>query len=111
MVVDGKPGPEYQGTRKPTWGTVSSEEELPGLTAPRFSPDSRHIAYGTRQGGKWVVLLDHKAAVGSYEMIVGDGPSFHEDGSLEFLGTRQGVLYRVVGKRMSQDAEPRTSKS
>ena len=80
------------------------------MTSSRFSPNSRHIAYGTRQGGKWVVLLDHEAMGGRYDMIVGDGPSFHEDGSLEFLATRQGVLYRVVGKRMSQDAEPRTSK-
>jgi Tol biopolymer transport system component len=110
MVVDGKPGPEYQGTREHVRGIVSGEQEPPGLTSPRFSPNSRHIAYGTRQRGKWVVLLDHEAVGGGYDMIVGDGPSFHEDGSLEFLGTRQGVLYRVVGKRMSQDAEPRTSK-
>ena len=97
MMVDGKAGSEYESNEKLT-PMGGSEMWLPALTQPQFSPDSRHVAYGARQGGQWVVLLDTKPVGGRYEKIVDGGPSFHKDGSLEYLGIRQRVLYRVTVK-------------
>lgn len=98
MVVDGRPGPENESAERRQLMGFLSEMWVPALTQPQFSPDSRHVAYGARQGGQWVALLDNQPVGGSYEMIVEGGPSFHKDGSLEFLGMRQRVLYRVVAK-------------
>lgn len=101
MVVDGKAGPKFKGQKGRTSLFNVGEEELAALTQPHFSPDSVHIGYAALQGNQWGVLLDNKPVEPKYERIIDGGPSFHEDGSLEFLGIRQGVLYRVVGKRMS----------
>jgi hypothetical protein len=50
------------------------------------------------------VELDGAPVGGRYDLIVSGGPAFHDDGSLEFLGTRQGSLYRVVAKPPSPDS-------
>jgi hypothetical protein len=97
MIVDDQAGAEYESNEKLT-PMGRSEMWVPALTQPQFSPDSRHVVYGARQGGQWVVLLDNQPVAGRYEMIVEGGPSFHKDGSLEFLGMRQRVLYRVIAK-------------
>lgn len=97
MVVDGQPGSEYESAeRRNSMGL--SEMWVPALTQPQFSPDSRHVAYSARQGDRWVVLLDNQPVGSRYEMVVHGGPSFRKDGTLEFLGMRQRVLYRVIGK-------------
>lgn len=46
--------------------------------------------------GKWLVILDGSPVGAGYDEVVSDGPSFRDDGKLEFLGTRDRVLYRVT---------------
>jgi hypothetical protein len=98
IVVDGKAGPKFKGQKGRTSILSVGEEELPALTQPQFSPDSAHIGYAALQGDQWGVLLDNKPVGPKYERIIDGGPSFHEDGSLEFLGIRKSVLYRIVVK-------------
>ncbi len=99
VVVDGQPGAKHTGIRAPRRRISFGEEyEVPAVTYPRFSPDGRQVAFGARVGEEWVVELDNAPVGGRYDMIVSGGPAFHDDGSLEFLGTRQGSLYRVVAK-------------
>ncbi len=100
MMVDGKPGPKFKGTRGHV-GMLSYEQELSALTAPKFSPDSSHVAYAALLGDKWGVLFDNKPLAAKYEKIIFGGPSFRADGTLEFLGIRQGVLYRVSTKQIT----------
>lgn len=99
VVVDGQPGDNYTGRREQSRGLVAGMEyEVPAVTNPRFSPDGSHLAFGVRAGEEWIVELDRAPVGGRYDRIVSGGPAFHEDGSLEFLGIRQGSLYRVVAK-------------
>ncbi len=100
MMVDGRPGPKFKGVR---WrmSFLFHEEEVPPFTTPRFSSDSSHVAYSASDGGKWVLFFDNKQVGGNYDDFVSGGPSFHEDGSVEMLGIRHGVLYRLVGRSKS----------
>jgi Tol biopolymer transport system component len=60
-----------------------------------FSSDSQHLAYVDRQSyGKGAVVLDGQKGP-EYEWIAKNGPVFREDGSLEYLATDGGFLYRV----------------
>lgn len=61
----------------------------------RFSPDSKHYAYYADGGPGLKVVLDGDL-VGVFPSLVKGGPYFHPDGTLEYLGTRGGTLYRVT---------------
>ena len=98
MMIDGKAGPKFKG-RKERRLLSYQEEEVPGLTEPQFSPDSAEVAYAASEGGRWGVWINNRLIGHLYETIIGNGPSFREDGSLEFLGIHKGRLYRIVSKQ------------
>ena len=106
VVVDGQPSAKHTGIRAPGRGLSFREYEVPAVTHPRFSPDGRHVAFGARVGSEWMVELDHAPVGGRYEVLVRGGPAFHDDGSLEFLGTRQASLSRVVAKQSKLGTQP-----
>jgi WD40 repeat protein len=60
----------------------------------QFSPDSKHYAYFARDRNL-VVVLDGKIA-GMFTSLAKGGPYFHPDGTLEYLGARNGTLYRTT---------------
>lgn len=100
MMVDGKAGPKFIGRKEQRRGLFGSlEEQVPALTGPVFSPDNAHVAYGGLNNHRWAVWVDHVRASTNYDEIVQGGPSFREDGTLEFLGIRDHVLYRVSAVR------------
>ncbi|HVV73044.1 MAG TPA: hypothetical protein VHI52_16330, partial [Verrucomicrobiae bacterium] len=52
MMVDRKAGPRFKGLRER--GLLDSDEkEVPGMTQPRFSPDSSRVVYAALQDGQW----------------------------------------------------------
>lgn len=126
IVVDGTPGPKYDGVYQLI-----------------FSPDSRHVAYEAYKNGHWLVVLDTKEGVAyshiwglkfstdgqhlayvaakengknmsdrmvavvdghesrEYEMVLEDSwpetaPIFTANRSLAYFAVRWGVLYRVT---------------
>jgi WD40 repeat protein len=60
----------------------------------QFSPDSKHYAYFADDASGLAVVLDGKT-VGVFPSLAKGGPYFHADGTLEYLGTRGGKLYRM----------------
>jgi hypothetical protein len=98
MMVDRKAGPRFKGLRER--GLLDSDEkEVPGMTRPQFSPDSSRVVYAALQDGQWGVLINQRRAGELYDAIIPGGPSFREDGTLEFLAIRKGRLYRIVSRR------------
>jgi hypothetical protein len=85
MVVNGVAGPLY--------------DDVSGLgvkpVSAGFSPDGRHFAYAAAKDGKEFVVVD--SVVGpAWDRILGDVQvHWRPDGSLEWLGLRDRVLYRV----------------
>jgi hypothetical protein len=77
VVVDGQAGPAYDG-----------------IAALIFSPDGKRMAYGAGKGEKRLVVVDGQAGP-EYDGIKG-GPTFHADGTLEYLAVKSGGLYRVT---------------
>lgn len=61
----------------------------------RFSPDGRHVAFAAWRNGKAFAILDGRPTP-AYDDLMDNGPSFRDDGVLEFLGVRDRVLYRVT---------------
>jgi hypothetical protein len=98
IMLDRKAGSKFKGPGERS--VLSSEEtEVSGLVQqPQFSPDSRHLAYAAFQDDRWGVLINHRPVGNLYDSIIRGGPSFHEDGLLEFLGIHKGVLYRITCK-------------
>jgi WD40 repeat protein len=80
VVVDGNENAEY---------TQIISETM------QFSPDSKHYAYFADAGSDIAVVLDGKQ-VGRFPSLARGGPYFHPDGTLEYLGTRGGKLYRMT---------------
>ena len=74
VVVDGKPGPAYDGIGR---GTLI------------FSPDSKHVAYGAQQGDKWLVVVDGKPGP-TYDGIPNGSPVFSPDSQHVAYGAQQG---------------------
>jgi hypothetical protein len=103
VMADGHAGPKFIGTTRPAPLPRAGSEDIPGVTTPQFSSDSRHMVYAARQGARWGVLVDQTPVGGLYEKIVGDGPSFGTSGDVEFLGIRNGSLYRVSASRGGRD--------
>jgi hypothetical protein len=79
VVVDGEPNPENN--------RIFSE-------TIRFSPDSKHYAYFARSRNLAVVVDGQTAGV--FGSLARGGPYFHPDGTLEYLGSRNGTLYRMT---------------
>jgi len=79
VVVDGEPGPEFDGI---------------GKDHPVFSPAGKRVAYAAQKGGKWRVVVDGKA--GPEMDAIAAGPVFLRDGRLEYIARKDVVLYRVT---------------
>ena len=77
VVVDDKPGPEYDR-----------------IGAPVFSPDGEHAAYAAQKGDKWFVVIDGQPGP-EYSGIAEGELTYQPDGSLVYLASRSGGLYRV----------------
>ena len=80
VPFDGTPGPLMQNVFE---GRV------------RISDDGLHHTWLSRENGKWVPILDGKPAAERYDTIIRNGPRCWEDGTVEFLASRDGKLYRV----------------
>jgi hypothetical protein len=102
VMADGQPGPRFIGTQRSVLGPGT--EEVPAVTTPQFSGDSRRLIYAARQGaGGWGVLIDQTPVGPLYQEIVEGGPSFDTVGNVTFLGIRDGSLYRVSISRLGQN--------
>jgi hypothetical protein len=120
VVVDGQEGAEYDAIREDTlifsadgkrvayraWksekcmvvvdGEASAEYDAIAEGSPIFSADSRHVAYRAWKGARRLVVVDgQEAGAEYYDGIVKNGPTFHSDGVLEYLGIKDNSLYRV----------------
>jgi roadblock/LC7 domain-containing protein len=123
VVVDGQPGPEYDGIRNlvfsPDGKTVAYAavkgdkwfvvvDGQPGpeydqddvwvaqtVTVPIvFSPDGKRVAYAARKGGMGFVVVDGQPGP-EYDYVIPNGPAFRADATLEYLAFKDKVLYRV----------------
>ena len=79
MIVDGHPDPLEEAVRYPV-----------------FSPGSRHVAYAVYENGSWSARLDGQPLGRKFTRIISGGPSFRDDGTLEFLGIAKGTVYRTI---------------
>lgn len=70
----------------PYWGTADHP--------PIFSPDGKHVALVFRKDPKCVVTLDASASP-PWDQMWGEHFAFHEDGTLEYLAVKDGILYNV----------------
>jgi hypothetical protein len=65
------------------------------ITGPRFSPDSQHVAYAIQHGFLSArVVLDGQPGP-EFERIIANGPFFLNNQEVEYLGLRQGALFRI----------------
>ena len=118
-VIDGHEGPEFDGmvsgsivfnadgTRSAYVAAVGKQWQvvLDGTPGPlmqnvfegrvRISDDGLHHTWLSRENGKWIPILDGKPAAERYDTIIRNGPRCWEDGTVEFLASRDGKLYRV----------------
>ncbi len=65
------------------------------------SPDGKHIAHVAKKVGKWVAVPDDEEGP-EHGQIIGNGPTFRDDDTTEYLALRQGMLYRVVHRPARQ---------
>lgn len=79
MVVDGVEGSLHDG--------------IIG-NGPRFSSDSKHVAYFARRGAQGFLVIDGVEGP-SFEGIRVPHALFHPNRSIEYLGWRSNTLYRV----------------
>lgn len=77
IVLDGKKGPVYDG--------------IENLV---FSPDGKRVAYSAKKGQNELMVLDGQEGP-EYEGIIRGAPTFHSDGTLEYLAVKERFLYRV----------------
>jgi len=75
VVVNGKAGPEYEGMVENGAGLAKLADIRYGALA--FSPDSKHLAYAAKRGGKWVMVVDGQEGEG-YNQVA--SPVFSFDG-------------------------------
>jgi WD40 repeat protein len=117
VVMNGKAGPEYDDLGEDTSVVFSSDGKhvayaaqkgskwvavLDGQAGPEydrvgglaFSPDGGHLAYAAKDGPKSLVVLDAQTGP-SCDGIICGGPTFNDDGSLEYLAIKDNSLYRV----------------
>jgi len=81
-VIDGHEGPDYD------------EIESPQFV---FSPDGKHFAYKARRGRVWFIVVDGQKG-SKYDDILTPEPAkltFDADGTLVYLGVKDGTIYRV----------------
>ena len=79
MLVDDQPSEKYDGISK---------------TGVVFSSDGNHVAYAAQRSKKWFVVLDGQQGA-EYDLVAPRGPTFRPDGALEYLVTKEHVIYRV----------------
>jgi hypothetical protein len=89
VVVDGEPGPVFEGIAKRSLS---------------FSADSEHVAYAGHRGAQSWVMLDEMAGP-PFEVIMPNGPTFRPDGVLEYVALSEGVLRRVRQQVTASDGE------
>ncbi len=117
VVVDGKASAAYEDVRDPVfspdgkrvgyaakkglkWIVVVDREkslELDACTAPVFSLDREHVAYAAKKGPNWTVIVDGRADQ-EFEHVLLRSPAkltFASDGTLAYLASKDGTLYRV----------------
>jgi hypothetical protein len=114
-VVDGVAGPEYDEVgdavfspdgKRVAYSPKKGEKwliVLDGVEEARydvvgdavFSPDSRHVAYTANHSKRRVVVVEDGVEGPEYDLVVRDGPNFLADGTLVYLATKGGSLYRV----------------
>ena len=78
VVVAGRRGPMYDGVTN-----VVVDWEWPD------------VAYVARKGVNLAVVLNEERGPW-FDRVLDPGPSFKDDGTLQYLGVRDGVLYRVT---------------
>ena len=67
---------------------------------PRFSPDSRRLAYDARRAGKWVLVVDGAESKEYDAFARGAVPVFDAPGAVHILavdGKTQGVILVELG--------------
>jgi len=118
VVVDGKPGPEWDEVRPPIFSAdgrrvayfaVQDKKWFPvvdGQPGPRFddfsvrslrmSPDGAHVAYGVFTGSRMHIFIDGQPGP-EFDAIGRNGPAFDGGGALEYIGLdkKEKALYRV----------------
>ena len=115
VIVDGKPGPEYEAAPQPVvkaflkgtdlilpTGVRRLESRWYGVSSPTATPDGQHVAYSVRRPEKdYVVIADGRQSP-SFEAIP-CGPAFGPDGTLWYVGFTGGKLTLVSdGKRLAE---------
>ena len=79
VVVDGQAGAEWENIIRDSLS---------------FSADCKHVAYGAVKALKVSVVIDGREGPW-YDVMIQNGPTFHPDGSLEYLAIKENTLYRV----------------
>ncbi|MEA3401495.1 MAG: hypothetical protein U9R79_09680 [Armatimonadota bacterium] len=87
VVLDGQRGPVAR--------SGGADAPRPIGVALLFSPDSRHLAYTARFGKKWCVVFDGQPGR-EFAEIYPNGPSFLQDGSLQYMARNGDVIFRVT---------------
>jgi hypothetical protein len=64
------------------------------LGKPVFTRDSKSVAYRAKKGEKWFLVLDGSPGP-EYDGVLANGPTLRPDTTLEYLGFKQGAVYRV----------------
>jgi hypothetical protein len=126
MVLDGKMQRSYDSVEWPVFSpdsqrlayeaakgnagiTVLDGVELPGAASLAFSPDSKRVAYFVANGdGKVVATADGQRSQ-PYDRaasVVIDRLGFRPDGTLEFIGIRDGVIWRVTKQPPGPTTQP-----
>ena len=82
-------------------GVITGEYHT--MTDPRFSPDSRHIAYAAALGRRWRVVVDGVEGK-VYDAIV--GLKFESDNRLSYIAVEDRSIFRVEHQLDIADASP-----
>ena len=78
VVVDGTPGPVYDGGEEPV-----------------FSPDGRHYGYLAMRGRKWVVVFDGQEGA-EYDGVASGSIAFNSDGTRSAYVAAVGKKWQVI---------------
>ena len=90
VVWDGRPGPAA----------------FVGIGDVRFSRNSRHLAYAAGLTEDAITVVVDQLKGPEYDDLVQNGPSFREDGVVEFIAMRDGAFLRVNAAPRSPTLTP-----